>query len=108
MFAAPVDEFDNPIGRGRLDVVLYTYNVVKVTPKGVQLDIGRFVLLSGRKRFAWPTPEEALASFEARKKRQLSILRAQAERVEDAIELAKLRFGPKQESRLHDTTSLHL
>lgn len=64
--------------------------VIKHTPKGVWLDIGydrRFVLKDAHKRYACPTFEEAKASFKARKKRQLRILRAQAAHVEGALEL---------------------
>lgn len=98
VYAAPLDESGDPIGQGRLEVALHTYRVVTTTPKGVWLDIGRFVLTSGRKRFAWPTQAEAMTSFLARKERQLSILRAQANRVERAIALAKN----------HDQAPLHL
>ena len=88
VYASPLDEFDNPTGPGRLEVVRRRYRVVKATPCGVWLDIGRFVKTSGRKRFAWPTEAEALVSFQARKQRQLSILRAQASRVERALAMA--------------------
>lgn len=91
-YAPMLDESECPRDGGRLEVVLRTYRVRKVTLCGVQLDIGRFVLSSGRKRFAWPTQAEALVSFRARKQRQLSILRAQAARVEEALRLT--REGP--------------
>lgn len=88
-YAAPLDEYENPVGPGRVEVELRSYQVQRVTPKGVWLSryFGdpRFVRLSARKRFAYPTPEEALESFVARKTRQLSILQAQAEKVERAL-----------------------
>lgn len=91
VYAASLDEFDNPTGPGRLEVVRRRYRVVKTTPCGVWLDIGRFVKTSGRKRYAWPTEAEALVSFQARKQRQLYILRAQASRVERALAIAARR-----------------
>lgn len=63
--------------------------VRKVTPCGVWLGAvgktGWFVLRSARKRYACPTKAEAWESFVARKKRQLRVLRAQAEHVEEAL-----------------------
>lgn len=92
-YAAPLDEYENPMGPGRVAVELRSYQVQRVTPKGVWLSryygSPRFVRLSARKRFAYPTPEEALASFMARKLRQLSILHAQAENVEQALAAGK-------------------
>lgn len=85
VYAAPLDAFDNPLGEGTLKVELRTYRIRKTTPCGAWLDIGRFVKNSGRKRFAWPTEAEALASFMARKQRQLGILKAQVSRVERAM-----------------------
>lgn len=92
-YAAPLDEYENPRGPGRVAVELRSYQVQRVTPKGVWLSRyygdPRFVRLSARKRFAYPTPEEALESFMARKKRQLSILHAQAAKVERALAAGK-------------------
>jgi hypothetical protein len=59
---------------------------------GVQLDFygeKKFVLKDARKRFACPTPEEAMESFIARKKRQRGILKAQLVHVEEAIDIAE-------------------
>lgn len=92
-YAALADEFGESRGVGYLDIQLHEFRVVKRTPKGVwvQYSYGgsykRFVLMSGRKRFAWPSIEEAAASFRARKRRQVSILRAQLGRAERALEI---------------------
>lgn len=90
-YAAPVDEFDNPMGRGELRVELRKYRVVKATPTGVWLALylghKRFVRLNARKRFACPTVAEAAESFRARKERQRAIHEARAERAERAMEL---------------------
>ena len=76
----------------RAEIVCDKFRVLKHTPKGVQLEYEhhkpRFVLLDARKRFACPTEEEAMVSFLARKKRQLSILKAQAKHVEEVLRLA--------------------
>ena len=65
-------------------VSIHSYSVFSQTPKGVWLGHfhkDRFVRLSGTKRFAYPTKQEAIASFLARKQRQLSILTAQLKEV---------------------------
>ena len=87
VYAAPLDEFDVPQGSGRLEVVTRKYRVVKTTPRGVWLDIGRFVLLGTRKQYAHPTLEDATVSFIARKRRQQGIYEARAHRAEAAIAL---------------------
>lgn len=97
-YAAPLDEYEMPIGSGRKAIRLDAYRVAKETPKGVQLDMGffggdakrgwKFVLLHSRKRFACPTKEEALESFIARKKRQHGILMARAVEAESFMHLA--------------------
>jgi hypothetical protein len=54
--------------------------VVKVTPKGFWLDYygsRKFVRAEARKRWAYPTKQEALESFIARREKQLKILRSQ-------------------------------
>lgn len=72
-------------------VVLQKIPVLHYTPKGVWLDWkGRsFVLTDARKRWACPTEKEAMVSFLARKKRQLGIIKAQLDNVNDAIKIAE-------------------
>jgi hypothetical protein len=84
------------------DVVMcQTHQVTKQTPKGFWIvDLGDFrkrifVLNSGRKRYAYPTKEEAQTSFLARKRRQLAILKSQIYHIELAVEAIK-------EGRLND------
>lgn len=79
-YAPSLDEYDNPIaGSSRREVRLSKWRVLKRTPKGVRIEDygyngrGRFVSNTSRKRFALETPELALASYVARKKRQISI-----------------------------------
>lgn len=66
-----------------VEVAFETFYAVKRTRKGVWVQAygytknpqgHKFVLLSGTKRFAYPTKAEALESFIARKKRQIEYL----------------------------------
>lgn len=93
-YSAPVDEWGECYGKGRLDVHIRGYKVLKHTAKGVWLDTygigkGRFVRLQGRKRYACPTKAEALVSFIARKQAQKRILESRLEDVHDALIKAK-------------------
>jgi hypothetical protein len=90
-YAAPLNEYDEPQGPGRLAVELRRYTVTKVTPKGVWLFGSRFVLADATKKFACPTQEAARQSFLARKRRQLRILNAQVADVQSAIELGEAK-----------------
>ena len=95
-YAAPLDEYDQPMGQGRLVVHVRKLKVLRYTPKGawlIGLNYGllnpRFVLRDGRKRFACPTLEDATASFLKRKERHARILHAQLRTVEEAAAIAK-------------------
>lgn len=92
-YAAPVDEFDRPCGEGQLTVELRKYEVLRHTPKGVWLRLycgdKRFVLRDARKKFACPTLALAKESFLARKKCQVRIYTARANRAKRAIALAE-------------------
>ena len=75
-------------------VLLETHTVVKRTPKGYVLQEHqwakkRFVLDYGRKRFAYPTKEEAKASFLARKERQIALCKTPNKAAEAAIDNMK-------------------
>jgi len=66
---------------GKCSIEMWPYRVVKRTPKGVWIVSDtylygkeKFVLLSGRKRYAYPRQEEALESLLMRKKRQVKII----------------------------------
>ena len=91
--AAPLDEWERPIGGGGIKISLRKYEVLHYTPKGVKLDMGtgfeRFVLRDARKRFACPTIEEAKESFMSQKNRQLRILEAQAANIRRVITKAE-------------------
>lgn len=90
VWAAPLNEYDEPSGPGRTSVRAVEYAVVKRTPKGVRLNIdNKFVSSTARRRWACPTVEEAVESFLARKAREASILKARLKRIEEAVALAK-------------------
>ena len=81
------------------------YPIVKRTHKGAWIrwdgnKIGRkFILLSGRKRFAFPTDPEALTSLVERKKYQIRILNSRAELAAQAMDIASdvgARGNPKK------------
>lgn len=89
-YAAPLDEFDNPIGSSSLEIELRKYLVLSHTPKGAWIDLGfmqgkKFVRKDARKRFACSTREEAKESFIARKGRQIRIHQATVDRAKRAI-----------------------
>ena len=65
------------------------YRVSKRTRCGAWInDGGKFVNLQARKQWACNTVDEALASFIARKRRQVSILSAQLKAAEAGLSLA--------------------
>jgi hypothetical protein len=84
-YAPPLDEWEYPVGQGRVYVSIHEYRVTRETPKGVWLDNGRFVLRDARKRWACPTRDEAVESFLARKRRQLRLLNSTVSQVEQAV-----------------------
>jgi hypothetical protein len=91
-YASSLDEFDNPIGEGRLEVNLLSYPVLKRTPKGAWIDApqGRkFILTSANRRWACPTTDEAKDSFLARKKAQIRILSARMRDAKQSIEIVE-------------------
>lgn len=92
IYSDGVDEFDNPLGPGHMEVHLREFTVDKVTPKGVWLCgfmLRRFVLRGARKQFACPTLEGALASFQARKRKQHQIYTRKAAMADEAGMLAE-------------------
>ena len=88
-YAAPLDEWEVPIGESRVALRLTLLTVTKVTPCGVWLDGYKFILIRAKKQYARHTKQEALTSFLARKERQLGILGAHIHRVQTAVTLAK-------------------
>jgi hypothetical protein len=100
LYAPMLDEFETPIGPGRLDIIVRKHSVVRITPKGlwiVQQGIysggPRFILFNATKRHAHPTMALALESFVARKNRQASIHEARARQAHMAVRLATSSHG---------------
>lgn len=91
IYSPGVDDFDDPLPGYTMEVHLHKFPIERRTPKGVWIRGWggmRFVLLSARKRYACPTIEEALESFQARKNRQIKILKGQLQRAELALSLS--------------------
>ena len=85
-------------------LILNEYNLHKETPKGYWIGYGdlesyrsnsRWVSKTGKKRFAYPTKEEALINFIKRNEMRVKILKRQTWSCEIAIDLAKKRFLEK-------------
>lgn len=70
-------------------IELSWYIVERRTPCGARLDGGRFVRLTAAKRWACSTPQEAIESLIARRKRQISILGNQLRRAREELVLAE-------------------
>ena len=92
-YAAPLDEWDTPMGLGRVVLELDCIPLIKETPKGVWVGHSpctkRFVLKAAKKHYACSTEQEAKESFIARKKRQIRILKSQLRNAEEALKLAE-------------------
>ena len=74
----------------RVHIYKYTYQLIKETAKGYWIDVGypqkgKWVSKTSKKRYAYPTREEAKENFIARKKRQISILSGQLENAKAAL-----------------------
>jgi hypothetical protein len=76
------------------EVVLSIYSLFKETPKGYWIGYGelqrlhsasRWVSKTARKRFAYPTKEEALESFIKRNEKRIKILKHLIEHCEIAV-----------------------
>ena len=71
-------------------LIQMVYPVVKSTLKGVWIDVWgkkKFILNDARKQWASPSPEKALESYQARKRRQIGILEHQLNRAKIALTL---------------------
>ena len=88
--APPYNEDGDATGRSTPNLRVEQFPVIRFTPKGAWLDVygaERFVRREARKRFACPTLEEAKESLRARKKRQLSLLEAQARSTREILDM---------------------
>ena len=91
--APPLDEWDNVCGPAQVHVTELKFKVLKYTPQGVWVHVPfqgkKWVKREARKRFACPTREEALESFEARKNAQIRILETRIHYARIAISRAQ-------------------
>lgn len=64
------------------------FAIIKETLKGYWLDVytaKKFCLKTGKKRYAYPTINEAIVSFKSRKRRQIRILESQLNGAKQAL-----------------------
>lgn len=97
--SAGCDDYGDPLPwAGGVTYTLRALEVISETPKGVWVqdshrpfgsDGRRWIKKDANKRYACPTIEEAVESFEARKLRQIKILQAQARRAQVALDKSK-------------------
>lgn len=75
----------------QVGVYLGRFAILRTTKCGVWIDMlgaEKFVNLQARKQYACVTPEKALDSYIARKKRQISILKGQLDKAEKGLYIA--------------------
>lgn len=94
-YANAPDEYGESHG-SHIQVHLRRYEVLRETPTGVWLRISslsasdkRFARRECYRRFACPTVAEALASYQARKRKQISIYQNRIEGAREALAMAE-------------------
>jgi hypothetical protein len=92
-----VDEWDNPVGPGHVEIYVSKFLIIKETPKGVWISIfcgeKKFVLSDPKgKRYAYATLEDAKKSFALRKKRYIQILSGRIRDAEEALYRLETKF----------------
>ena len=103
-YAAPLDEFENPCGKGRIELFERRFEITKRTPCGAWIflhgwnDEKKFVNLKATKKYACETIEDARQSFIARKKRQIRILTARLNDANDFLIIAQNKFADSKAS----------
>ena len=82
---------------GSVNLCMTYYDIVARTPKGVWIEFygkkRKFVLLYGRKRYAYPTQIEALVAFHARKASHIKHLIRELDLAKRLGELARLHIN---------------
>jgi hypothetical protein len=70
---------------------LVKFNILRTTPKGVWIDLGyeKWVSNDSKKRYAYPTKDEAFVNFIARTIRCVKILKAKLMVAEDYLKCHK-------------------
>jgi hypothetical protein len=72
-----------------------SFMVVKETPCGYWIEVygeGKWVSATARKRYAYPTKEEAINGWRARKHRHLAILHQKIHEIRRALEVDPARY----------------
>lgn len=89
-WAAPLNEYDEPSGPGRVEIVLRTYKISRYTTTGAWIILygneTKFVNLRAVKQYASASVEEAKEGFIARKLRYIKIMEGQIAETENALE----------------------
>jgi hypothetical protein len=77
-------------------LLCFRYRVIERTPKGAWASFSnhdmlkdRFILLTAKKKYACRTKEEAKVDFEAKKRRQIWILKIQLDHAQRALRLSQ-------------------
>ncbi|MEQ1950913.1 hypothetical protein [Mesorhizobium sp. CN2-181] len=83
-----IDADSDHFGTTPLQVEMHWYPVTKRTPCGAWIG-DKFVRLTARKRWACNTEKEALESYAARKKRQISIYEARLVEAKRGLTIAE-------------------
>lgn len=78
----------------------------KETPGGYWIDIiygkPRWVSRTGRKRYAYPTKEEAMVNYVKRTEKHVSMLRSRLETAEIALERARLMQNNQSDDKMKE------
>ena len=88
------------------DIFCETFKIHHLTPSGMVINFfngkGKFINNSWKKKFAYPTPEEAFQAFIYRKKRQVEILEAQIEATKKQFAAARAFLEAKEDEVLDE------
>lgn len=112
-----IQETSSMMGFAITDLKLITFNLHRETPKGYWIGHGqimegylrstsKWVSKTGRKRYAYPTKEQAMHNFMKRTEKRKEILKSQLEMVEDGLRKAKILNMTAQKFYVNDIVKL--
>lgn len=84
------------LGNVNIKIVLTTFDMIRETPKGYWIDDNireKWVSKTAKKRYAYPSKEEAMKSFLARKKRQSITLKTQVKVAKASLKEGREMLG---------------
>lgn len=90
VYAPMVDEYGFSAGEGKVALQMHQLCGTRVTLHGAWVNyccVPKFVKLTGRRSFAYPTVDLAIESFKIRKRRQMMHLSRQLNRARTALAL---------------------